>query len=83
MNSFFLLTAPDCHLCEHARDVLDRLAGEGLLTWREVEPNSEQGHELADVAPPLRPVLFDRDLRIVGYGRLSARRLRRSLAAAA
>jgi hypothetical protein len=83
MNSFLLLTAPDCHFCEHGRAVLDTLATEGLLTWREVEPNSERGRELAAVAPPLRPVLFERNGRIVGYGRLSARRLRRWLAAAA
>jgi hypothetical protein len=83
MNSFFLLTAPGCHLCEHGRHVLDTLAGEGLLTWSEVEPNSEQGPELAAVAPPLRPVMFERNRRIVGCGRLSARRLRRSLAASA
>lgn len=77
MNAVVLLTARDCHLCEHGMDVLDALAAEGLLTWREVAADSEEGRALAATAPPLRPVLYDEDGRVLAYGRLSARRLRR------
>ena len=77
MNSVLLLTARDCHLCEHGRDVLDGLAAEGLLSWREVTADSDEGRALAATAPPLRPVLYDEDRHVLAYGRLSARRLRR------
>ena len=75
-----LLTAPGCHLCEHARDVLDELSGEGLLHWRELSPATAEGQALEPGLPPLRPVLLAADGGVVAYGRLSARRLRRTLA---
>ena len=83
MTAFVLLTARDCHLCAHGREVLDRLTDDGVLAWREIDADSEEGRRLAAVAPPLRPVLFDPDGRAVAYGRLSAKRLRRGVAAAA
>lgn len=83
MNTFVLLTERDCHLCAHGRAVLEDLAAEGLLEWREVAADSEEGRALATTAPPLRPVLYDRHGRAVAYGRLSAKRLRRSLTVAA
>lgn len=76
---YTLLTAPDCHLCAHGREVLDRLANEGLLGWREVDANSGEGRRLSQAAPPLRPVLLDPDGRVLAYGRLSQRRLARQL----
>lgn len=79
MSALVLLTARDCHLCAHGRDVLDALAAEGLLTWREVDADCEQGRTLAATAPPLRPVLYDADQRVLAYGRLSEKRLRREL----
>ena len=83
MRPVILLTAPDCHLCEHGREVLGQLASEGLLSWRAVEADSDEGRALAAAAPPLRPVLLDADGRVVAYGRLSARRLRRTFTPAA
>lgn len=83
MNTFVLLTARDCHLCAHGRVVLDDLAAEGLLEWREVAVDSAEGRELAVTAPPLRPVLYDGNDRAVAYGRLSAKRLRHTLTVAA
>jgi hypothetical protein len=79
VNALILLAAPYCHLCEHAREVLDGLATERRVAWREVRADSSEGHRLASAAPPLRPVLFTPDGRILGYGRLSAKRLRREL----
>jgi hypothetical protein len=79
MSPLALLTGQDCHLCSHGREVLDALAGEGRVSWREVDAESAEGHRLASVAPPLRPVLFTPDGRVVAYGRLSAKRLRREL----
>ena len=77
MNAVVLLTARDCHLCQHGREVLDGLTAEGLLSWREIDAESEEGRSLAASAPPLRPVLYDERGHVIAYGRLSARRLRR------
>ena len=82
MSSLVLLTAPDCHLCEHAYGVLAALAAERDLSWCDIPVDSSQGRRLAASAPPLRPVLFAPDGHILGYGRLSAKRLRRQLDAA-
>jgi hypothetical protein len=51
----------------------------GLLSWHEVDADSDERRRLAPSAPPLRPVLFDPDGRVIAYGRLSAKRLRRQL----
>lgn len=83
MTQLVLLTAPSCHLCDHARHVLDALVDERHIDWREVPADSPEGRRLASAAPPLRPVLFTADGRILGYGRLSAKRLRGALDAAA
>ena len=72
-----LLTSPDCHLCEHARAVLNELG----LSWREVTSESAEGRELETTAPPMRPVLFAPDGRVLAYGRLSLKRLRKQLGA--
>lgn len=74
MTGLILLTAPDCHLCEHGKDVLAEVG----LDWRAVPADSEEGRRLAAIAPPLRPALFDESgRRLIAYGRLSARRLRK------
>jgi hypothetical protein len=80
MAELVLLTAPDCHLCGHGREVLDGLAAEGALSWREVSSDSAEGRRLEALSPPLRPVLFTADGRMLAYGRLSAKRLRKALA---
>ncbi len=82
MTTVILLTSRGCHLCQHGREVLDTLGAERILTWREVDADSDEGLRLAATAPPLRPVLCDADGHVIGYGRLSARRLRRQLTAA-
>jgi hypothetical protein len=79
MSTLVLLTAPECHLCEHARGVLDGLVAERGIDWREVHADSPEGLRLASTVPPLRPVLLAPDRNVLGYGRLSAKRLRRTL----
>ena len=79
MTPLTLLTTHDCHLCSHGRSVLAELASEGLLTWQEVDTDTEEGRVLAQTAPPLRPVLLAPDGHLVAYGRLSAKALRRRL----
>ena len=74
-----LLTAPECHLCGHGREVLDGLSVETGLDWTELSENSPEGERLARGAPPLRPLLFAADGRLLAAGRLSAKRLRRDL----
>ena len=76
--SLLLITAADCRLCAHAREVLARLGREA----REVDIDSGEARELAATGVPLAflPVLWDGS-RVLGYGRLSERRLRRDLAA--
>ncbi len=81
-KSLLLVTAPDCHLCAHGRDVLVRLGAETPLAVREVDAGSEEAQALAARGVPLAflPVVWD-GARVLGYGRLSERRLRRELAA--
>lgn len=79
MSALLLVTAEDCHLCDHAKAVLDQLA----VPWREIDADSADGERLAHSAPPLRPLLFTDQERLVGYGRLSLKRLRKQLPAAA
>ena len=76
MSEFILLTATDCHLCHHAKAVLDELG----LEWREVHCESEEGQRLAASAPPMRPVLYDSAGKLLAYGRPSLKRLRKQLA---
>lgn len=73
-----LLTSHDCHLCEHSKAVLTELQAEGLLAWCETADETPEGQALAAVAPPIRPVLFYEG-RVLAYGRLSDRRLRKQL----
>lgn len=71
-----LITAADCHLCGHARDVLAALS----VTAREIDVESPEAQALALRGVPLAflPVLWDGE-RVLGYGRLSEGRLRRDL----
>ena len=73
MSPLRLLTAEDCHFCEHAKGVL----AEAGIPYVEINPDSDEGQRLAASAPPLRPVLYGPQERVVAYGRLSARRLRK------
>lgn len=70
------VTARDCHLCEHGRAVLRTL---GVQT-AEVDVSSAEAERLAVSGIPLvfLPVLTD-GRRVIAYGRLSEKRLRKEL----
>jgi hypothetical protein len=68
------ITAPDCHFCEHGRDVLAALGVEA----REISVASAEADKLAARGVPLAflPVLWDGE-QVVAYGRFSENRLRK------
>lgn len=76
-DTLILVTGRDCHLCAHGRQVL---AGLGVRV-REVDVDGDEAASLAADGVPLAflPVLTD-GVRVLGYGRLSERRLRKELA---
>lgn len=74
-----LLTQDDCHYCDHAKQVLDRVAGDHPIEVTEIDVNSEEGHRLATQAGVLFAPGILLDHRPFGYGRLSERKLRRAL----
>ena len=80
MRELTLLAVPGCPLSDHARQVLDTLAAEGLLVWREVPTEAPGSERLNGSAPELLPALLNESGRMVAHGRLSERALRRSLA---
>jgi hypothetical protein len=75
-----LLTQPDCALCEHAKDVLARVAADHPFIVTEVDLGGPAGRDLA----MRHRVLFAPGILIDGqpfsYGRLSEKKLRRHLA---
>ena len=74
-----VLTQPQCDFCEHAQQVLRRLASEYPLSLTALDIASPEGQALAQRAG----VLFPPGVLINGvpfsYGRLSERKLRREL----
>lgn len=78
-----LLTQADCALCEHAKTVLAKVHADHPLTLTEIDLTSDEGQRLSAEAG----VLFAPGILLDGepfsYGRLSERRLRRALEAAA
>jgi glutaredoxin len=75
-SEFLLVTTEDCHFCGRAHDVLDGLGVEA----RDVSVDSEEAFALAERGIPLvlLPVLTD-GKRVIAYGRLSEKHLRREL----
>lgn len=70
------VTGEGCHLCAHGRDVLQALG----VPVRELDVESDEAEALAGRGIPLAflPVLTD-GTRLLGYGRLSEKRLRKEL----
>ena len=82
MRELTLVAVPGCPLSDHARQVLDTLAAERLLVWREVASGAPGSERLGDAAPELLPALISESGRMLAHGRLSERGLRRTLAPA-
>jgi len=75
-----LLTQSDCAMCQHAKEVLARVGQDHPLTVEEIDLDTPAGRDLA-----LRHgILFAPGILLdgaaFGYGRLSERKLRRTLA---
>lgn len=80
MTEVVLLTKGDCHFCEQAKDVLARLGTEYELRVRELPLESDEGRRLAERSSALFPPVVLLDGEPFSYGRLSERRLRKTLA---
>ncbi len=74
-----LVTAVDCHLCEHARSVAHRLAAELKFEIRELAWDSPEADVVRRDGVPYPPALYAGD-RLLGYGRISEGGVRRRLA---
>lgn len=80
MTEIVLLTKDDCQFCDHAKEVLARVAADRPLELREVQLESAEGSRLAaEAGAPFPPVVF-LDGAPFSYGRLSERKLRKALA---
>jgi hypothetical protein len=74
-----LLTQADCALCEHAKGVLARVAADHRLTVTEISLATEEGRRLATEAQVVFAPGILLDGRPFAYGRLSERKLRKTL----
>ena len=79
MTAITLLTQADCGYCEHAKQVLARVREDHPLEITEIDLASEQGRALAARAGVMFAPGLLVDGRAFGYGRISERRLRRTL----
>lgn len=72
-----LLSRVGCHLCDEARRLVERLAGEAGVPWTETDVDSDARlrAEYGDLVPV---VLVDG--KELGYWRIEESRLRRALA---
>lgn len=74
-----LLTQQHCSLCDHAKQVLDRLATDHPLKITTLGLTTPEGRALAERAGILFPPGVLLDGEPFSYGRLSQRKLRREL----
>jgi hypothetical protein len=74
-----VVTSAACHLCEQAKDVLERLSYVYPLQWQELDITSPEGSSIVrDSRAPFPPVVVIEG-RTFGHGRLSEKRFRRHL----
>lgn len=74
-----LLTQANCSLCDHAKDLLSRLAAEYPLAVSVLDLDSPEGWALASRGGILFPPGLFLDGEAFSYGRLSEGKLRREL----
>lgn len=77
--SITLLTQPECHYCDHAKQVLANLGQDLRFDVVEVDLGSPEGRALASEHGVLFAPGVLLDGQMFGYGRLSERRLRKAL----
>lgn len=77
-----LLTAADCPMCDHAKQVLGDIGRDHRIAVEEVRLDTERGRRLAAEHGVLFAPGVLLDGRPFAYGRLSERKLRKALAAA-
>jgi hypothetical protein len=78
-----LVTTPDCHLCEHALSVLERLKAEFRFDVVEIDWESSGGQALVVKDAVVFPPALYLNGRLAAFGRLSQGQVRRALAAVA
>jgi glutaredoxin len=71
-----LLSRAGCHLCDDARRLVERLAGETGARWTETDVDADPAlrAEFGDLVPVVRV-----DGKELGYWRIDEARLRRAL----
>jgi glutaredoxin len=74
-----LLTQEDCGYCEHAKAVLARIGSDHPIEVTEIDITGDEGRRLAARAGVVFAPGLLVDGRPFGYGRISERRLRRTL----
>lgn len=79
MTRVTLLTQANCALCDHAHEVLERVAQDHPIEVCEVALDSDEGRRLAAENAVLFAPGVLLDGRPFGYGRLSERKLRKTL----
>jgi len=79
VTEVLLLTQHDCAFCEHAKQVLARVGADYPLTVTEVDLGTERGQRLAAEAHVLFAPGVLLDGKPFSFGRLSERKLRRTL----
>jgi len=79
VTAITLLTQTDCGLCEHAKEVLARVGADHPLAVTEIDLGSDEGRAIALSAGVMFAPGLLLDGRPFGYGRISERRLRRTL----
>lgn len=80
MSRVTLLTKADCHLCEQAKEVLERVRGDHELVVETIAVETSRGQELARTSGMVFPPAVLIDGEPFSYGRLSEGRLRKRLA---
>ena len=79
MRELTLLAVPGCPLSDHARQVLETLAAEGVLVWHEIATEPPGSERLNGSTREHLPTLLNESGEMLAHGRLSERALRRSL----
>ncbi len=77
MPTITLLSRPGCHLCDSARDVIEKVAGELGITWTERDITASE-QDLADYGDMI-PVTFIDGVQH-DFWRVDEVRLRKALA---